>query len=102
MSRAPYGGKPPARLFAPEHASRLPVVEDIESPEQLARLLETVGPDLVVNCIAVGRPAPADPMRSIAVYSVLPQRLSQLCRRSWSPSRSDQLGRRFLRASGRL
>ncbi len=69
-------------LFAPEHAARLVVVEDIENPEQLARLLEAADPDVVVNCIAVGRPAPADPMRSIFVYSVLPQRLSQLCRRS--------------------
>jgi dTDP-4-dehydrorhamnose reductase len=68
-------------LFAPEHSSRLIVVGDIENPEQLARLLETVGPDLVVNCIAVGRPAPTDAMRSISVYSVLPQRLSLLCRR---------------------
>jgi dTDP-4-dehydrorhamnose reductase len=67
-------------LFAPEHSSRLTVVEDIENPEQLVRLLEAAGPDVVVNCIAAGRPAPTDPMRSISVYSVLPQRLSQLCR----------------------
>jgi dTDP-4-dehydrorhamnose reductase len=58
------------------------VVEDIENPEQLARLFDAFGPDLVINGIALGRTAPADPMRSIAVYSVLPQRLSQLCRRS--------------------
>jgi dTDP-4-dehydrorhamnose reductase len=70
------------QLFVPEHAAHLTVVEDIESPEHLGRLLEAVAPDTVVNCIAVGRPAPADPMRSISVYSVLPQRLSQLCRRS--------------------
>jgi dTDP-4-dehydrorhamnose reductase len=69
-------------LFAPEQAARLRVIEDIESLEHLERLLEAGAPDAVVNCIAVGRPAPADPMRSISVYSVLPQRLSQLCRRS--------------------
>jgi dTDP-4-dehydrorhamnose reductase len=69
-------------LFAPEHAARLRVIEDIESPENLERLLEAGAPDAVVNCIAVGRPAPADPMRSISAYSVLPQRLSQLCRQS--------------------
>ena len=69
-------------LFAPEYSSRLTLVEDIENPQQLERLLETAGPEVVINCIAVGRPAPADPMRSVAVYSVLPQRLSQLCRRS--------------------
>lgn len=69
-------------LFAPEHSSRLTVVDDLENPQQLVRLFEATGPDVVVNCIAVGRPAPVDPMRSISVYSALPQRLSHLCRRS--------------------
>src|SRR5436305_13758629 len=55
-------------LFAPEHASRLTLVEDIENPQLLAQLLQTTAPDVVVNCIAVGRPGPVDPMRSIAVY----------------------------------
>jgi dTDP-4-dehydrorhamnose reductase len=69
-------------LFAVEHAARLIVVEDIENPDELAKLLDAVAPDVLVNCIAVGRPAPADSMRSIAVYSVLPRRLSHLCRLS--------------------
>jgi dTDP-4-dehydrorhamnose reductase len=69
-------------LFAPEHAAGLTVVGDIENPDELARLFDAVAPDVVVNCIAVGRPAPADPMRSISVYSVLPRRLSHLCRLS--------------------
>jgi dTDP-4-dehydrorhamnose reductase len=38
----------------------------------------------VINCIAAGRPAPVDPMRSIEVYSMLPRRLSHLCRLSGS------------------
>jgi dTDP-4-dehydrorhamnose reductase len=69
-------------LFAPELATGLIVVEDIENPDELARLFDAVSPNVVVNCIAVGRPAPADPMRSIAVYSALPRRLSHLCGRS--------------------
>jgi dTDP-4-dehydrorhamnose reductase len=69
-------------LFASELAARLTVVEDIENPDQLARLFDAVGPNVVVNCIAAGRPAPSDPMRSIAVYSTLPRRLSHLCGRS--------------------
>ena len=69
-------------LFAPEHATRLTVVCDVENPDQLARLFDAADPDVVVNCVAVGRPAPADPMRSILVYSVLPRRLSHLCRLS--------------------
>jgi dTDP-4-dehydrorhamnose reductase len=69
-------------LFAPEHAERLSVVEDVENLDRLARLFQAVEPDVVVNCIAAGRPAPSDPMRSIEVYSVLPRRLSHLCRLS--------------------
>jgi dTDP-4-dehydrorhamnose reductase len=69
-------------LFAPEHAAGLLVVEDIEHPDTLAKLFDAAGPDIVINCIAAGRPAPADPLRSIHVYSVLPRRLSHLCRLS--------------------
>jgi dTDP-4-dehydrorhamnose reductase len=69
-------------FFAPEHATGLTVVEDIENPDVLTRLFDRSGPDVVINCIAAGRPAPADPMRSIAVYSVLPRRLSHACRLS--------------------
>jgi len=69
-------------LFAPEHAARLIVVEDLENPLELARLFDGVGPDVVVNCVAARRPAPADPMRSILVHSVLPRRLLHLCGRS--------------------
>src|SRR5712675_1491507 len=68
-------------LFAPEHAARLIVVEDLENPQELARLIDAAEPDVVVNCIAAGRPAPADPMRSILVHSVLPRRLLHLCGR---------------------
>jgi dTDP-4-dehydrorhamnose reductase len=66
--------------FAPEQAAYLTVVEDTGNPDGLARLFDEARPDVVVNCIAVGRPAPADPMRSILVYSVLPRRLSHLCK----------------------
>jgi dTDP-4-dehydrorhamnose reductase len=71
-------------LFASELADRLLVVDDIENPDLLAGLFGAVRPDVVINCVAVGRPAPADPMRSIAVYSVLPRRLAHLCRLSGS------------------
>jgi dTDP-4-dehydrorhamnose reductase len=69
-------------LFAPELAARLIVVEDLENPQGLARLFDGARPDVVVNCVAAGRPAPADPMRSIMVHSVLPRRLLHLCGRS--------------------
>ena len=71
-----------AACSRPSMPPRLIVVEDLENPEELARLFDAAGPDVVVNCIAAGRPAPADPMRSILVHSVLPHRLSHLCGRS--------------------
>lgn len=71
-------------LFASEHAGRLIVIADIEKPDVVARLFDELRPDVVINCIAAGRPAPADPMRSIQIYSVLPRRLSHLCRVSGS------------------
>jgi dTDP-4-dehydrorhamnose reductase len=70
------------RLFSPEDAARLVMVGDLEIPEQLERLFKTLRPDVVVNCVAVGRPAPADPVRSIRAHALLPQRLSYLCRAS--------------------
>ena len=68
-------------LFAPGLAGDLSVVEDIEKPEQIARLFDVVCPEVIINCVAPGRPAPADPMRSIMIYSLLPRRLSDACRR---------------------
>lgn len=69
-------------LFDPALAARLTLVGNIEDPAQQAALFDALRPNVVVNCVAVGRPAPADPMRSVAVYAVLPQRLSQLCGRT--------------------
>ncbi|WP_426408190.1 dTDP-4-dehydrorhamnose reductase family protein [Bradyrhizobium ganzhouense] len=69
-------------LFDPALAERLTAVGNIEDPAQQTALFDALRPDVVVNCVAVGRPAPADPMRSVAVYAVLPQRLSQLCGRT--------------------
>jgi dTDP-4-dehydrorhamnose reductase len=48
-------------LFAPEYAAGLAVVEDIENPDALVRLFDVTGPDVVINCIAVGRAAPGAP-----------------------------------------
>ena len=70
------------KLFAPEHAPRLELIDDVDDSDQLARLFDAAAPDVVINCVAVGRPAPADPMRSIRIYSVLPHRLSHLCKRA--------------------
>lgn len=67
-------------LFSDEDAGRLICVGDIENAAELAALFGSIVPDVVVNCIAAGRPAPPDPMRLIQTYSVLPRRLACLCR----------------------
>jgi dTDP-4-dehydrorhamnose reductase len=67
-------------LFAPALADRLICAPDLEDQRRLGELLAAVRPDVAINCVAVGRPAPADAMRSVALYSVLPQRLAQFCR----------------------
>lgn len=58
------------------------VVEDLDDIGRLQRLFATARPDVVVNCVSVRKPVPADPMRSIALLSLLPQRLSVLCQLS--------------------
>jgi dTDP-4-dehydrorhamnose reductase len=68
------------RFFVPELASRLVVAEDLEDDEQLERLFDTVQPQVVVNCTAVRKPVPPDPMKSISIFSLLPHRLARLCR----------------------
>ncbi len=58
------------------------VVDDLDDISSLHELFATARPDAVINCVSVRKPVPADPMRSIALLSLLPQRLSFLCRRS--------------------
>lgn len=70
------------RFFAPELREKLVAAGDLEDDSRLARLFDEVRPDAVVNCISVGQPAPADPMRTIALLSVLPQRLARVCERA--------------------
>lgn len=69
-----------ARHFTLDIGARLVQVANIEDPVELTDLLDRLQPEAVVNCAAIGRPAPADPMRSVAIYAVLPQRLALLCR----------------------
>ncbi len=66
--------------FTPVLASRLIKVEDLEDATQLVALLDTFAPDTVVNCAALPRAQAQDPTRLIAVFSLLPRRLQQLCR----------------------
>lgn len=68
------------RFFIPELASKLVIAENLEDYDTLERLFDMVEPQVVVNCVALGKPAPSDPMKSISIFSLLPHRLARLCR----------------------
>lgn len=68
------------RFFIPELASRLVVVENLEDHNTLERLFDMVEPQVVVNCVALSKSAPSDPMKSISIFSLLPHHLARLCR----------------------
>ena len=67
------------RFFTPELGNRLLVVGNLEDERQLTMLFDSVRPSVVVNCTALGKSAPQDPMRLISIFSLLPRRLAQLC-----------------------
>lgn len=69
------------KLFAqPQVGQRLVLTGDLENHDHLVRLFDTIRPDVVVNCTAVGKMASLDPVRSISIYALLPHRLAQLCK----------------------
>ena len=57
---------------------RLVLVGDLLDPLELTRLIKQVRPDVVINCVALGRPALSDPMAWMKVYATLPRRLAFL------------------------
>jgi dTDP-4-dehydrorhamnose reductase len=68
------------KFFAPELGGRLVLTGDLEDYGHLVKLFDTIQPDVVVNCTALGKMASPDPLRSISIYSLLPHRLAHLCR----------------------
>lgn len=67
------------RLFPSELRERLVTVEDLLETGSLIQLFDALEPQVVVNCTALRKSEPPDPMRSIAIFSLLPQRLAHLC-----------------------
>ncbi len=68
--------KDAARFFEPALASHLVITADLESNDHLLRLFDTARPQVVINCTAVRKPVPPDPMKSISIFSLLPHRLA--------------------------
>jgi dTDP-4-dehydrorhamnose reductase len=70
-----------AQLFQPDLVPGLFESADLEELVQLERLLDRSAPDVVINCLAARKPLPTDPMITVTMFAVLPQRLSLLCAR---------------------
>ena len=69
-------------LFAGDIQDGLTVVEDLENLDNLMHLFDTIAPDVVINCTSQGAANPDDPMKTISIFSILPQRLLHLCQRA--------------------
>ena len=67
--------------FSRELMSHLKVVRDLTSLQEMQELIITLKPNVVINCISVGRPIPSKIEMLIPLLSVLPIRLSNLCSR---------------------
>jgi dTDP-4-dehydrorhamnose reductase len=68
------------QFFIPELGKQLLTVGDLEDEGQLTALLNSVRPNVVVNCIALGKSFWQDPVKMISVFGLLPRRLAHLCR----------------------
>ena len=73
--------KDAVNYFSPELQDFLEVVQDLTSLQELQVLINTIKPNVVINCVSVGRPIPLKLELLIPLLSVLPMRLSYLCSR---------------------
>lgn len=70
------------QFFAAELTGRLVLTEDLEQIGTLVKLFDEIQPQVVVNCTALSKAMSTEPLKSISIFSVLPQRLAHLCRLS--------------------
>ena len=70
------------RFFSPAIADRLREVGDVENHDSLARILDRIRPDVVVNCAGLTKhkPEAEDPLVSIPINTLMPHRLAWLCK----------------------
>lgn len=70
-----------ATAFPAAMRERLVPVDGLESLDSLAALLEQTAPDVVINCLGAPKAEWAEFERLIALFSLVPRRLGQLCAR---------------------
>jgi len=66
-------------LFPESIASALEVAPDLLDQSRLERLINTLRPDVVINCTGVRRASSLSDLDYIRTFAVLPQRVSLLC-----------------------
>lgn len=70
------------RFFPTPIGERLLAGIDVEQPDALARVLDKVRPDAVVNCAGLTKhkPEAEDPLVSVPINTLMPHRLAGLCK----------------------
>lgn len=70
-----------ARFFHPDVAGNLIAGVDAENGDSLVRVLETIRPDVVINCAGLTKhkSGAEDPLISIPINTLMPHKLSKLC-----------------------
>lgn len=68
------------KVFISELSNQLQVVDDLRDEGQIIKLLNTINPDVIVNCTSLSKELHSDPMQVMSFFSVLPRRLAHLCR----------------------
>lgn len=69
-----------SRVFVPELRTQLFAVRDLTDMVELTSLLDTLKPDVIVNCIASEKSTHNDIAKMLPTFSLFPQLLSHLCR----------------------
>lgn len=72
-----------ARKFFPSHiGDRILDGIDAENPDSVAKVLDAIRPDVVVNCAGLTKhkPEAEDPLVSIPINTLMPHRLAGLCK----------------------
>jgi dTDP-4-dehydrorhamnose reductase len=70
------------QFFNSQLIPQLLVLNNVEDLDALQRLIEEVRPQIVINCVALRKSDIIDPMKYFSIFSLLPQQLAHICRRT--------------------
>jgi dTDP-4-dehydrorhamnose reductase len=67
------------KFFVPDLENQLVVIPDLTDFNALQQYFLKIQPQVVINCVSVGRPIPSNLENLIKILSVFPQRLAHIC-----------------------